>query len=122
MQIPTIVGHKLLDATGCDLREQIIHFLIVRPRSQRLHDLPMFTLLLHLHLASRCFQRQARDLGCDRIGQFSIAEVFRLLRDRVFDIFGCKKDIFGVLEPHVNPIFQRGVVPEQNFRRRLRTE
>ena len=110
MQITTIIGHKLLDPAGCDLREQIIHFLVVGPHPQRLHDLPMFALFLQLHLASRRFQCHPRDLGRDRIGQFSITEVFRLLQDGVFDIFGRKKSIFGVLKPDVDPVFQRGVV------------
>ncbi len=44
MQIAAIVGHEFFNARSRDLREKVVHFLIVRPRVQRLHDLPMVRL------------------------------------------------------------------------------
>jgi hypothetical protein len=48
-----IVGHKLLNARRCDLRDQIADFLVVRPRTEWFHDVPMVALLLQLHFTGR---------------------------------------------------------------------
>ena len=51
MQIAAIASHELLNARGRHLRDQVIHFLVVRSGMQRFHDVPVIVLLLQLHFA-----------------------------------------------------------------------
>src|SRR5439155_445067 len=49
----SIVSHKLLNASRCDLCNQIADFLVIRARAKWFVDVPVLTFLLQCHFTSR---------------------------------------------------------------------
>jgi len=68
MQVAGIVGHKLGDPAGRNLRDEVVDLLIVGSGPQRFHDLPVISLFLQFHFASRGFERKPCDLCRNRVG------------------------------------------------------
>ena len=122
MQIAPVVGHELLNAGRGDLGDEIADFLIVPPRAQWAKQIPVIAFLLQLHFAGGRFHDQPSDLGGIQICEFFIAKIVRFFIDGFPDRLRDEAGLFGVLEAHIHPVLEGGILAEENFRRRFRPD